>query len=123
MLDSCHSGTGLRGGGVPRAIDAKILGLDISKFKKTEETQDDERADTLAPDGATPILLSGCRADQTSSDSTLLMPNDPKIQAQYVEQVKKYGKYCGDRPINAWTGALTFSTLATLIHAPEKTYA
>lgn len=122
MLDSCHSGTGLRGGSVPRAIDAEDLGIKARDFKIPAGAEN-ARADDLAPDGAVPVLLTGCRSDQTSSDSPFLLPNDEAKIKEFLDQIKTKGKYCGDQKYNPYMGALTFSWLCAVVDKPDASYA
>ena len=139
ILDSCHSGTGLRGGGgIQKFIDAEDLGFkmpigakkslktpfeQILKKSPTNQTQGGFE-DALGQNRDTPngaphvILLSGCRADQTSEERPYLLPDDEKEVNEFLEQFKK-DHYCVGAKINPFIGALTFMTLRAFLTLPE----
>ncbi len=118
MLDSCHSGTGLRGGDRPRSLEVTIKGM--PPVTNTPRAG----ADDLKPDGDTTVLLTGCRSDQTSADSLVLLDTSSKEKVDaFLAQRKAKGKYCGDQPINPYMGALTFAFLrATQSKSTAATY-
>ena len=139
ILDSCHSGTGLRGGATPKFIDADQLGfkmpaatkdLNVAFLKasnKLNGTSKDLNAATGFDDverkrdasaNSNVILLSGCRADQTSSDYPFLLSDDEKEVNEFLDQIKK-DKYCVGAKQNPFTGALTFMTLNTILTSKE----
>ena len=115
MLDSCHSGTGLRGSDQARSLEVTIKGAPA--LPSTPRAG----ADDLKPDGETTVLLTGCRSDQTSADSLVLLDTSDKAKVDaFLEQRKTKGKYCGDQPINPYMGALTFAFLQAANTKPEK---
>jgi metacaspase-1 len=120
MLDSCHSGTGLRGSDQSRALEVTIKGMPPGPSLKNASTKN-ASADDLKPDGATTILLTGCRSDQTSADSPVLLDSSDKAKVDaFLEQVKTKGRYCGGQPINPFMGALTFAFLRAAYTKSEK---
>ncbi|WP_395140954.1 DUF4384 domain-containing protein [Armatimonas sp.] len=115
MLDSCHSGTGLRGSDQSRSLEVTI------KNMPPVASSTRAGADDLKPDGETTVLLTGCRSDQTSSDSTVLLDASDKAKVDaFLAQRKAKGKYCGDQPINPYMGALTFSFLRAAYTKPAN---
>lgn len=141
ILDSCHSGTGLRGGGgVPKFLNAEDLGFKwpvgankslgatfkqlVNKNPKGTgnsgfEQEIGQKRDATATNGAPHvILLSGCRADQTSEEKPYLLSDDEKEQQAFLEQYKK-DHYCVGTKVNPFIGALTFMILRAILTSPK----
>ncbi|WP_395088245.1 caspase family protein [Armatimonas sp.] len=120
MLDSCHSGTGLRGGDMPRSLEVSVKAPAPRSTAPLPSTPRGA-SDDLKPDGETTVLLTGCRSDQTSADSTVLLDTSDKAKVDaFLAQRKAKGKYCGDQLINPYMGALTFAFLRAAYNKPEN---